>query len=37
MKVKELAAGASLDSNIKLVYNKVRVGGQIAVGLSRIG
>ncbi len=30
MKVKELAAGASFDSNIKLVYNKVRVGAHIS-------
>lgn len=34
-KVKELTAGASLDSNIQLVYNNARVAAQIAVELSR--
>jgi len=36
-KVKELTAGASLDSNIQLVYNNARVGAQIAAELSRKG
>ncbi len=36
-KVKELTIGASLDSNIQLVYNNARVGAQIAVELSRKG
>ncbi|HQL35135.1 MAG TPA: pseudouridine-5'-phosphate glycosidase [Bacillota bacterium] len=36
-KVKELTAGASLDSNIQLVYNNARLGAQIAVELSRKG
>lgn len=36
-KVKELTGGASLDSNIQLVYNNVKVGAQIAVALSKLG
>ncbi|HRU41090.1 MAG TPA: pseudouridine-5'-phosphate glycosidase, partial [Candidatus Diapherotrites archaeon] len=36
-KVKELTAGASLDSNIQLVYNNAKLGAQIAVELSRKG
>ncbi len=35
-KVKELTDGASLDSNIQLVYNNARVGAQIAVALSKL-
>ena len=35
-KVKELTEGASLDSNIQLVYNNAKVGAQIAVELSKI-
>lgn len=35
-KVKELTGGASLDSNIQLVYNNVKVGAQIAVALSKL-
>lgn len=35
-KVKELTEGASLDSNIQLVYNNARLGAQIAVELSKI-
>ena len=35
--VKELTGGASLDSNIQLVYNNVKVGAQIAVALSKLG
>jgi pseudouridine-5'-phosphate glycosidase len=35
-KVKELTEGASLDSNIRLVYNNVKVGAQIAVELSKL-
>ncbi len=35
-KVKELTEGASLDSNIQLVYNNVKVGAQIAVELSKL-
>lgn len=34
-RVIEHTSGASLDSNIQLVYNNVRVGAQIAVELSR--
>lgn len=36
-KVKKLTGGASLDSNIQLVYNNVKVGAQIAVELSKLG
>ncbi len=36
-KVKELTGGASLDSNLQLVYNNVKVGAQIAVALSKLG
>lgn len=36
-KVKELTGGASLDSNIQLVYNNVKVGAQISVALSKLG
>ncbi|MHB8964163.1 MAG: pseudouridine-5'-phosphate glycosidase [Saccharofermentanales bacterium] len=35
-KVKDLTGGASLDSNIQLVYNNAKVGAQIAVELSRL-
>ena len=35
-KVKELTEGASLDSNIQLVFNNAKVGAQIAVELSRL-
>jgi len=35
-KVKELTGGASLNSNIHLVYNNAEVGAQIAVELSRL-
>lgn len=35
-KVKELTEGASLDSNIQLVYNNAKLGAQIAVELSKI-
>lgn len=35
-KVKELTEGASLDSNIQLVYNNAKVGAQIAVELSKL-
>jgi pseudouridine-5'-phosphate glycosidase len=35
-KVKELTEGASLDSNIQLVFNNARVGAQIAVELSKL-
>ena len=35
-KVKELTEGASLDSNIRLVYNNAKVGAQIAVELSKL-
>ena len=35
-KVKELTGGASLNSNIHLVYNNAGVGAQIAVELSRL-
>lgn len=34
-KVKELTGGASLDSNIQLVFNNAKVGAQIAVELSK--
>ena len=36
-RVKELTEGSSLDSNIQLVFNNVKVGSQIAVELSRLG
>lgn len=35
-KVKELTDGASLDSNIQLVYNNAKLGAQIARALSKI-
>jgi pseudouridine-5'-phosphate glycosidase len=35
-KVKELTEGASLDSNIQLVYNNAKLGAQIAVELSKM-
>lgn len=35
-KVKELTGGASLDSNIQLVYHNAKVGAQIAVELSKL-
>ncbi len=35
-KVKELTEGASLDSNIQLVYNNAKVGAQLAVELSKL-
>lgn len=35
-KVKELTGGASLDSNIELVYNNAKVGAQLAVELSKL-
>lgn len=35
-KVKELTAGASLDSNIQLVYNNAKLGAQIAVAFSQL-
>ncbi len=35
-KVKELTEGASLDSNIKLVYNNAKIGARIAVELSKL-
>jgi pseudouridine-5'-phosphate glycosidase len=35
-KVKELTDGASLDSNIQLVYNNAKIGAQIAVALSKL-
>lgn len=35
-KVKELTDGASLDSNIQLVFNNAKVGAQIAVELSKL-
>lgn len=35
-KVKELTDGASLDSNIQLVYNNAKIGAQIAVELNKL-
>lgn len=35
-KIKENTGGDSLDSNIELVYNNARVGGQIAVAFSKL-
>lgn len=35
-KIKELTDGDSLDSNIELVYNNAKVGGQIAVAYSKL-
>lgn len=35
-KVKEITAGASLDSNIELVYNNARVGANLAVELAKL-
>ena len=34
-KVKDLTGGASLDSDIQLVYTNAKVGAQIAVELNR--
>lgn len=36
-KVKEITGGASLDSNIQLVYNNAKVAAQIAVQLAKLG
>lgn len=36
-KVKEITVGASLDSNIQLVYNNAKIGAQIAVELAKLG
>ena len=36
-KVKEITGGASLDSNIQLVYNNAKVGAQLAVELAKLG
>jgi pseudouridine-5'-phosphate glycosidase len=36
-KVKEITGGASLESNIQLVYNNAKVGAQLAVELARLG
>lgn len=36
-KVKEITGGASLESNIQLVYNNARVGSKIAVELAKLG
>lgn len=36
-KVKEITGGASLESNIQLVYNNAKVGAQIAVELAKLG
>ena len=36
-KVKEITGGASLDSNIELVYNNAKVAAQIAVELAKLG
>lgn len=35
-KIKENTGGDSLDSNIELVYNNARIGGQIAVAFSKL-
>lgn len=35
-KVKELTEGVSLDSNIQLVYNNVRLGAKVSVELSKL-
>ncbi len=35
-KIKEITGGDSLDSNIQLVYNNAKVGGQIAVAYSKL-
>lgn len=35
-KVKEITGGASLESNIQLVYNNAKVGAQLAVDLSKL-
>lgn len=35
-KVKEITGGASLESNIQLVYNNARVGAELAVELSKL-
>lgn len=36
-KVKEITGGASLDSNIQLVYNNAKVASQLAVELAKLG
>jgi len=36
-KVKEITGGASLESNIQLVYNNAKVGAQLAVELAKLG
>lgn len=36
-KVKEITGGASLDSNIQLVYNNAKVGAELAVELAKLG
>jgi pseudouridine-5'-phosphate glycosidase len=36
-KVKEITGGASLESNIQLVYSNAKVGAQIAVELAKLG
>ncbi|MCB2290120.1 pseudouridine-5'-phosphate glycosidase [Clostridium sp. CS001] len=36
-KVKEITGGASLDSNIELVYNNAKIGAQVAVELAKLG
>lgn len=36
-KVKEITGGASLESNIQLVYNNAKVGAQVAVELAKLG
>jgi pseudouridylate synthase len=36
-KVKEITGGASLESNIQLVYNNARVGAELAVELAKLG
>lgn len=36
-KVKEITGGASLDSNIQLVYNNAKVAAEIAVELAKLG
>lgn len=35
-KIKEITGGASLDSNIQLVYNNAKVGAKLAVELSKL-
>ena len=36
-KVKEITGGASLESNIQLVFNNAKVGAQLAVELAKLG